>query len=87
MFRIYRRSLEIMRHFFESYILVQQDIISSKEAAFKLLSLPGISELRSELEADFSSETVGSSDKWLRLSEVLEEKNPKQVFRHKIYDV
>lgn len=36
------RSLEFMKHFFESYVLVQQDIFNSPEAIEKFLSLPGI---------------------------------------------
>jgi hypothetical protein len=68
-----------MKHFFESYILVQQDIISSNEAVCNFLSLPGINELRSELEYDFYSETNGSSLKWAKLSEVLDNRSPKQV--------
>ena len=76
-----------MRHFFESYVLVQQDIISSKEAASKFLSLPGISDLKNELESDFYSETIGSSHKWLRLSEVLEKRNPKYVYCCNFYDI
>jgi len=69
-----------MKHFFESYILVQQDIITSNEAVSKFLSLPAINEIRSELEHDFYSETNGSSLKWAKLSEVLEKRSAKQVF-------
>lgn len=68
-----------MKHFFESYILVQQDIITSNEAVSKFLSLPGINEIRSELEYDFYSEANGSSLKWAKLCEVLEDRNAKQV--------
>lgn len=68
-----------MKHFFESYILVQQDIITSKEAVSKFLSLPGIAEIRSELEKYFCDEANGSSHKWIKLSEILEKRNSKQV--------
>lgn len=68
-----------MKHFFESYILVQQDIITSNEAVSKFLSLPGISELKPELEKDFYSESIGSSHKWIRLSDVLEKHGLKKV--------
>lgn len=77
---ICRRSLEIMKHFFESYILVQQDIITSKEAVAKFLSLPGIAEISSELEKIFYDEANGSSHKWIKLSEILEKRNYKQVY-------
>ena len=59
-----------MKHFFESYVLIQQDIVTSKEAANKFLSLPGISDFRHELENDFFSD-CGPLMKWHRLSEVL----------------
>lgn len=68
-----------MKHFFESYILVQQDIISSDEATSKFLSLPGIEELRPELEKEFYSENSGSLLKWNRLCEVLENRAGKNV--------
>lgn len=68
-----------MKHFFESYILVQQDIITSNEAVKNFLSLPGINDIRSELEHDFYSEANGSSLKWTKLSEVLEKRGSKLV--------
>lgn len=67
-----------MKHFFESYILIQQDIITSKEAAKAFLSLPGICDYKSELENDFSSD-CGPLMKWHRLSEVLEKHSSNQV--------
>lgn len=70
-----------MKHFFESYILVQQDIITSKEATEKFLSLPGITEIRSELEKVFCSEISSASHKWIKLSEVLDKRNCKQVIK------
>lgn len=69
-----------MKHFFESYILVQQDIITSKEAVAKFLSLPGIVEISPELEKYFYDEANGSSHKWIKLSEILEKRSSKQVY-------
>ena len=69
-----------MRHFFESYILVQQDIITSKNAVGKFLLLPGIAELRQELESEFYSEISGSSLKWNKLVEVLEKRAVNNVY-------
>lgn len=68
-----------MKHFFESYVLVQQDIITSNEATAKFLSLPGIEGLRSELEEEFYSETCGSLLKWNKLCEVLDKRAAKNV--------
>lgn len=67
-----------MKHFFESYVLIQQDIITSKEAVLKFLSLPGICDIRSELENDFLSD-CGPLMKWHRLSEVLGNYSANQV--------
>jgi hypothetical protein len=68
-----------MRHFFESYILIQQDIISSNEAVSKFLSLPGIAEVKDILQQIFFDENAGSSFKWQKLEEALEQRLPKQV--------
>ena len=68
-----------MKHFFESYILVQQDILTSKEAITKFLSLPVIIDFCSELQDDFYSEESGSLFKWNKLSDVLESRAPKEV--------
>lgn len=67
-----------MKHFFESYVLIQQDIITSKEAAIKFLSLPGICDIRSELENDFLSD-CGPLMKWHRVSEALGKYSTNQV--------
>ena len=69
-----------MKHFFESYVLIQQDIITSKEAAGKFLSLPGICEIRNELENDFFSD-CGPLMKWHKLSEVLGKHSTNQVYQ------
>ena len=68
-----------MRHFFESYILIQQDILTSKISIEKFLSLPGIIDLSPELSTLFYDENTSSLVKWQFLAEVLETRMAKKV--------
>lgn len=75
-----------MKHFFESYVLIQQDIITSNEASEKFLSLPRIREFRSELEKYFLSDN-GPLFKWHKLAEVIGNHSSDQVYNFECFNV
>lgn len=68
-----------MRHFFESYVIIQQDIFTSKEAKSRFLSIPFISDFSSDILKLWASDDLDPLVQWHRLSDFLDEKAPKKV--------